>query len=123
MLRFTKVLKKLEDFTLPSGDAMLEKWIEAIRTANELLKANDMEGLSKVARGTLPVLRTLLLSIPDKTVNASIESLLNKFQQKYEKPLNTGTATIAEIDAVFKFGSRAMLSAMSKTTPTLKTMN
>lgn len=81
-LAFAKVLKKLEDFTLPSGDAMLEKWIAAVKLLNQHLKAGNYKALAKVAHETIPVLRGILPAIPDKIIYAAIESLPSTYEKQ-----------------------------------------
>lgn len=116
------MLKKLEDFTLPSGDAMLEKWIAALKASNKHLNAGDLKATSKVAHDAVPVLKGILPAIPDKIVHKAIEGLANQFEEKlanaHNKPIS-----LAAMDGYFKLTAHTMLDAMSKTKPTAETLN
>lgn len=122
-LTFGKILKKLEDFTLPSGDAMLEKWIASLGKTNTLLKAGDLKAAVNVGLDAMPVLRGILPAIPDKIIYAAIESLPKRFEADLDGLILSGTTTLADVDKFIKFASETMLSAMSKTTPTAETLN
>lgn len=123
ILTFMKVLKKLQDFTLPAGDAMLNKWIAALKTLNNRLQACDYSSVLTVKHETAPALRALLPSIPDKVVYAAVESLPKTFEAELEKKLTDGTASLTDMNKFFQFASHTMVSAMDKTTPTAETLN
>lgn len=118
-MTFSKVLKKLEDFTLPAGDAVLEKGIAAIQAANKHLNAGDLKALGLVGHSIEPILRAILPAIPDKIVYAAIEGLANQFDAAVDRSLSS----LAYADRLFQYVAYTMLSAMSKTTPTAETLN
>lgn len=122
-LAFGKVLKKLEDFTLPSGDAMLEKWIAAIKTVNGHLNAGDMKAAGQVGHGAIEILRGILPAIPDKIVYAAIEGLANELEKDLDSSMTAGSAPLSDGDKFFQHAANTMISAMSKTTPTAETLN
>lgn len=122
-LAFTKVLKKLEDFTLPSGDAMLNKWIAAIKAGNKHFNAGDLKALGQVGHSIVPILRGILPAIPDENVHAAIEGLADQFEKDLDSSVTAGTAPLSEMDKFFRHAAQAMLSAMSKGTPTAETLN
>lgn len=117
------MLGKLKDFTLPSGDALLDKWIAAIKSVNKHLEADDHSAIERVVHDTLPVLRALLPSIPDKIVYAAVEILPIVFENELEPKFLDGTVTLSDMDKFAQFESRTLLSAMSKTKPTAETLN
>lgn len=118
-----KILKKLEDYTLPSGDALLEKWIAGLKIANKHLQAGDNSAVAKIAQEIFSILRALLPSIPDKIVYEAVESLPKEFENNLKKKMIAGTATLADMNEYFRFMCRTMVSAMSKTKPTAETLN
>lgn len=122
-LAFSKVLKKLEDFTLPSGDAVLEKWIAANNAINKHLNAGDFKALGQVSHSAIEILRGILPAIPDKIVYAAIENLANRFEKEFDSSMTAGSASLADVDQIFQLASETMLAAMSKTTPTAETLN
>lgn len=123
LLKFMKVLNKLKDFTLPSGDVMLDKWRANNKVANQHLQAGDYSALQKVAHETVSVLRALLPSIPDKIVYAAVESLPKIYENGLEKAMIAGTATLPQMNEFIRLASRILLEAMSKTKPTAETLN
>lgn len=123
LLAFAKVLKKFQDYTLPSGDAMLQKWIGKLKVFNKHLKAGDFKALGKAGHETSIILRALLPAIPDKIVHSAIESIPEMFEKQYESALNDGTSTLADVNRFVKFVAETMLTAMSKAKPTAETLN
>lgn len=86
-LAFTEVLKKLQDFTLPSGDAKLDQWIAAIKAANKYFNAGDMKAIGQVGHGAIQVLRGILPAIPDKIVHAAIQELADKLEKEHDSSM------------------------------------
>lgn len=122
-LAFTKVLKKLEDFTLPVGDAMLEKWIGAVKAVNKHLNKGDIKSAGQVFHGAIQILRGILPAIPDKIVYTAIDDLGNKLEQELDRRIGAGSVTLADADKFIQHAANAMISAMSKTKPTAETLN
>lgn len=122
-LAFAEILKKLEDFTLPAGDAVLEKWIAAIKAVNKHFNAGDIRAASLVAYTIIPILKGILPTIPDQIVYAAIDGLADELKQRLDHSLKVHPATLADIDEFIQSAANIMLSAMSKTTPTAETLN
>lgn len=123
VLNFTEVLKKLKDFTLPSGDAALEKWITIIKNANEYFNAGDLKAVGQVGHGATVTFRKILPAIPDKIVYAALEHIADEYDKLLEDSLTSGSATLADMDKFLQWEASTMLSAMSKTKPIAATVN
>lgn len=113
-MAFTKVLKKLEDFTLPTGAAMLQKWIAVIKEANNHFNEGDLKAVGQLAHDFMPALRGILPAIPNKTVYAAIGNLVATFETELDKSMTDGSATLIQIDKLYQFAAHTILSAMSK---------
>lgn len=113
----------MEDFTLPEGDNVLEKWIAAIKAVNKHLNAGDLKGVGQVCHDAVDVLNDILPAIPDKIVYDAIQGLQRIFKKELDRPMMAGAVSIADMDKFFKLASNTMLVAMSKTKPTAETLN
>lgn len=122
-LALVKVLKKLQDFTLPAGDDMLNKWIATVKTFNKHMNSGDMKAVGKASHGVIVILRGILPEIPDKNVRGAIESVVNKFEKESDSSMTAGTASLADIDKVVQNVALTLISAMSKGKPTAETLN